>query len=628
MLDHVRYRPDIDGLRAVAVLAVLFYHADLGLPGGFVGVDVFFVISGYLITKLILKNTREGNFSIFEFWERRIRRIFPALAVVVFCCCAVAWILLIPRDFKDFGGSVAAQMLFISNFYFWWHSGYFDQNAEYFPLLHTWSLAVEEQFYFFYPFLLVALRSFPPRTLVAMLLILILASFGVSLAEARACPVANFYLLPSRTWELLIGALPAAVAHREKEPALVREGASWLGLAGILYAFFFYTKETPFPGAAALPPCAGAALLIWSNGTGPTWVGRLLSLRPVVFIGLISYSLYLWHWPFLVFARYLSPLQGPKAPRIILLMISAVFAVLSWKFIETPFRSRSLLKTRFQIFFSGGLVAVFLLAAGLFFYGQDGASWRFPAAALAYAQGSDDTGYRAASSLADVQNGSFKILGDPDNPAPPRFLLWGDSHAMATVSALDALSKEHHFRGLAAVHAGVPPVLGLAIGPDSVTRNEAIFAYLRDHRIPNVLLVGRWDVYSESLVRLRDTLHQTIAQLDGLGVHVYILREVPRPSVDVPRFLALSVMLRLGEPEKFQPPELSYRKDIARQNFIFEGVRPEDATFLDPTPLLIRPDGHIRIAANGQALYFDDNHLSVAGAMYLRPLFEAMFARF
>jgi peptidoglycan/LPS O-acetylase OafA/YrhL len=269
----MKYRAEIDGLRAVAVLSVLFFHANIGVSGGYVGVDVFFVISGYLITGLILKECDRGTFRIVEFWERRVRRIVPVLTVVVLSCLVAGWFLLLPLDFKELGQSVVAQAMLLSNVYFWRESGYFAQAAEVKPLLHTWSLAVEEQFYLIYPVALVALTRLSRKALVATIVFLCSVSLILSIYSSYRHPSANFYLLPTRAWELLMGSFLAALPTQRASIRWLTECLSWGGLISILCAACLYGDDTRFPGIAALLPCVGTALVIWANGHTLTSLG-------------------------------------------------------------------------------------------------------------------------------------------------------------------------------------------------------------------------------------------------------------------------------------------------------------------------------------------------------------------
>jgi peptidoglycan/LPS O-acetylase OafA/YrhL len=341
-LLQVRYRPEIDGLRAVAVVPVILFHAGIdAFGGGFVGVDVFFVISGYLITSIILAEQQEGTFSLLSFYERRARRILPALFLVMAASSLMAWLLFYPSDLEAFSRSVIATALFSSNFLFWHETGYFDTAAELKPLLHTWSLAVEEQYYILFPLFLMAMwRVAQSRTALALLLLgvasLVLAEWG-----AHKHPEAAFFLLPFRLWELALGAL-AALYLSGRQPTFglrLSQVGSGVGLALILWAVFRFDKNTPFPGFNALVPTVGAALIILF-ATPSTLIGRLLSTRLLVGVGLISYSAYLWHQPLLAFSRYKSLTEPPVWAVLGICSLTFFLAYLCWRFIELPLRRR------------------------------------------------------------------------------------------------------------------------------------------------------------------------------------------------------------------------------------------------------------------------------------------------
>jgi peptidoglycan/LPS O-acetylase OafA/YrhL len=385
LIQDFRYRPEIDGLRAIAVSVVVLYHAGLGAPGGFVGVDVFFVISGFLITSLIVKDLEAGTFTLAGFWERRIRRIIPALACVVLATLLAGWFMLLPNDFAELGRSAVYLGLFSANIYFWRSSGYFDGAAEQKPLLHTWSLAVEEQFYLVFPLLLVGLFAIPLLRRRGGLLSLfglgILVSLGASAWGVILRPDATFYLLPTRAWELLLGAAVALIpvpasagdgvfAGRIALTNNFRELLSSAALLGIILPSWHYTSDTPFPGIAALPPCLSTALFIWVTGVCSAesrvpLVARALSVRPLVFVGLISYSLYLWHWPLIAFSNYASMKPPSAGERWLLVVASVLLAALSWRLVEQPFRTRRLCKSRRSIFAMGGLAMGCILCVGL-----------------------------------------------------------------------------------------------------------------------------------------------------------------------------------------------------------------------------------------------------------------------
>jgi len=641
--SHSKYQAFVDGLRAIAVLAVIFYHAGLGFGGGYVGVDVFFVISGYLITGLILNDLDAGQFHILEFWERRVRRILPALAVVALACFVAAWFLFFPQDFREFGRSMLAQALLVSNIYFYLDASYFAQGVELKPLLHTWSLAVEEQFYLFFPFLLMALSRLPRKFLVPIIVLLCGLSFGLSIYSSYTHPRANFYLLPTRAWELLIGAFLAAAPLRLVTRRWLLELFGWIGLLAILGAVFLYNRDTRFPGLAAALPCVGAALVIWANTQSVTSTGQLLAARPVVFVGLISYSLYLWHWPVLVFYKYWALGQPAPLQRLLLLLLSVALAALSWKFIETPVRKRVVLRLRWKIFAFGGAATATLFLLGLTIYELHGVPSRIPPDALRYLtggpgaiEGNDPVGGRQLS-LRNAQNGDFNPFGLNDTNLPVGLLVWGDSHAQVELPVLDLLCKEHSVRGLAATHSQTAPLVGFesqgawSLGRDSVGFNNAVADFIRRQRVSNVLIIARWDYYIETdkgTERLHQGVLATIKALHDSGAKIWIMRQVPQYPWDVPKALATAVM-HGQNPEDLGLPRPEQQAQARRQEPIFEGITSSfpEVTVLDPTAFFLDAAGRCRVAKNGQALYFDSDHVSAAGTMMLQPLFEPIFGR-
>jgi peptidoglycan/LPS O-acetylase OafA/YrhL len=642
MSAHLKYRAHIDGLRAVAVMAVLLFHADLGLGGGYVGVDVFFVISGYLITGLILKDLNGGHFKITEFWERRIRRILPALVVVVLACFVAGWFLYFPLEFKELGKSVIAQALLVSNVYFWKESGYFAPAAEVKPLLHTWSLAVEEQFYLLFPFLLVTIYRFSRQSLVRTIILLWLVSFSLSVYWSYTHAPAGFFLLPTRAWELLIGAFLATVPAQRKCDHWLAEVLSWSGLLAILCAVYFFDRETKFPGFAAALPCFGTAAILWTNNHTSTSIGRLLGLRPVVFVGLISYSLYLWHWPVLVFAKYMALDPIPWPQRVLLLLASMLLAVLSWRFVEAPFRKRTVFKSRTMIFsFAGFATAVLLLAGGAIFK-LNGVPSRIPAEALQYADAANeqrafliDLCSSEKWGLKDALAGNFPELGAGDKTLPIEILVWGDSHAAALMHAFDALCSQYSVRGIIATHASTPPLLDYGtvseatLGGDCIAYNKAVADFIRSRHVRDVVLVANWNKYIDldnGTERIRGGLLATIGALQEAGVRIWVVRTVPRYRWSIPDALGQAVW-RGRDPETLGLPLAEYRKQSDRRDPIFQGLEKlfPNVTVLDPASLFVGPNNLCRTSDGGKALYFDEGHLSPAGAMLLRPLFDPIF---
>ena len=365
----MKYRAEIDGLRALAVVPVIFFHAGFGFfSGGFVGVDVFFVISGYLITTILIDDIENKRFSIINFYERRARRILPALFFIMLVCIFFAWMWMLPYQMKDFSKSIVAVSLFASNILFWRESDYFSAAMEEKPLLHTWSLAIEEQYYFLFPIFLVTAWYFGRNKVFWMIIFMTAVSLLLSEWGWRNHAKANFYLAPTRVWELFFGSIAAFIV--QKQGVQKNNVLAMIGLATILFSIFFYNETTPFPSFYALAPALGVVLFVL-YAERETIAARLLSNRVFVGIGLISYSAYLWHQPIFVFVKLklkYSPSVGVYA---ILIFLSFVFAFLSWRYIEKPFRSKNKFKKN-VIFLYSLLGTVTFIVIGLYGYKSDG----------------------------------------------------------------------------------------------------------------------------------------------------------------------------------------------------------------------------------------------------------------
>lgn len=376
----MNYRKEIDGLRALAVLPVILFHAGFQVfSGGFVGVDIFFVISGYLITTIIIEEKKRGGFDFVNFYERRARRILPALFIVMATCLPFAWYWMLPHAMKAFSQSLVAVSVYASNILFWKTSGYFETATEFKPLLHTWSLAVEEQFYLFFPIVFIALWKIGRGFLLTGLLFIFVYSLFVAQSGAYDNPIGTFYLLKTRAWELLIGSFVSYYLSSEDKTELngiMGEILSMLGLGFIFYSIFYFDKNTPFPSLYTLLPTVGAALIILFSTT-KTLVGRLLSNRIVVGVGLLSYSAYLWHQPLFAFARQQSSNVPSKILMGQLAVLALVLAYLSWKYVETPFRNRNRF-SRKQVFIYGFVGSVFFIGVGLLGHYSNGYKNRIP----------------------------------------------------------------------------------------------------------------------------------------------------------------------------------------------------------------------------------------------------------
>jgi len=333
----VKYRNEIDGLRALAVIPVILFHAKFPFfNGGYLGVDIFFVISGYLITTYLVESLDSNTFSLVTFYEKRIRRIFPALFFVLFCCIPFAITWMFPDQLKLFSQGIISVVFFVSNFFFWLKSGYFEPSAEENPLLHTWSLAVEEQFYVLFPLLLLMLWKKPKAILYLTLTVLIASSLLFSQKISTTFPNANFYLLPSRTWELLTGTCCALILRKR---TLSSQILALVGFIFVVYSLLNFSKEMHLPNAWSLVPVVGTAMIILFAGE-KTITARILSVKIITFLGLISYSAYLWHQPIFAFARIRSLEEPNMILMLALCFLTLLLASLTWKYIEQPFRIR------------------------------------------------------------------------------------------------------------------------------------------------------------------------------------------------------------------------------------------------------------------------------------------------
>lgn len=650
----LRYRPEIDGLRAIAILAVVFFHADLGFSGGYVGVDVFFVISGFLITTLIIRDLEHGTFSFASFWERRTRRILPAMFVLTMAVLIGGWALLLPADFQSLGRSALALAVFCANIHFWLDSGYFAEPSTEKPLLHMWSLAVEEQFYFVIPLALwgawkwSVLRSRP--RLLGVFGAAFALSLAISIFRVGSNPSSTFFLLPTRAWELLAGSLLAILPPAfSRAPVSVRQVASALGLILLVWPIFVYQKDTVFPGSAALPPCLGAALVIWSNGASQTLIGRLLSLRPVVFVGLISYSLYLWHWPLFAFGTYWSIGATPFRLRLILLAGGFLLAVLSWRFVEIPFRKRQVFGSRRAILAAGvgALAMVFMLGAILVV--NHGFPQRLTDEARSYAEGKLDSSFINELTNEDVTKGGLVPLGDAAVTVPT-MLVWGDSHAMAAMQAFDSYLKEQHRSGRAATRSQQAPVLGFHRSErrsraDSLEFNESVFKWLKENPVRDVVLVGYWKFYTrdakgpsaenspvcDPLVysEMVEGLLNTVERIKLTGARPWILLDVPVHSFDVPQMLTRSVIFKQHFTASCAKPDGSNGLGGTDMETILK-IQQAGAYVIDPRSRFLDPTGtYYRITDRQVSLYYDSNHLTTKGAdWFLLPTLRESFAPF
>jgi len=646
------YRADIDGLRALAILPVMCFHAGFAFArGGFVGVDVFFVISGYLITSLIHAEMVAGRFSLVGFYERRVRRLFPALFVVLLFCVVMAPWLLLPQDLRYFGGSLFSTALFSSNIFFWLETGYFDMAAESRPLLHTWSLAVEEQFYLLFPLFLALLLRYVPRQLLAAMVVCTVLFLAAGEWVLGHSEYASFYLAPFRAWELGIGAIVALAHFPKPRSSLPADLSAAVGIAFIFGSVVMFSWRTTFPGLNALLPCVGAALVIWA-GSG-SLVNRILASRLLVFIGLISYSMYLWHWPLLVFARHYAIRDLTSVELLAVLLASVALAVFTFHFIERPFRGRNGILERGTLFALSAAITLGVCSLGLAAVAQSGWPQRFDAETLRLLAGAEDRNPRqeACSFLVgdDLRAGKACRLGRLDGHAPS-FIVLGDSQADALMPAFDRLAAERGQTGLYLGKIGCPPLLDVErVDMPFGCRefSDAARDLILASPASRIVLAARWSHYTRQPT-FRHEEHVRVVIVDDasgkrgvrgneavlargldrmLGLlgsrQVYIVSTVPEIGYDVPRTLAQSH--HLGRSIDIRPTLEQYRQRQSGVEAILAAAqRRHGFTRLDPVAVLCRT-GRCEVEHDGRALYFDGNHLSVHGAEFVQGALEPMF---
>jgi peptidoglycan/LPS O-acetylase OafA/YrhL len=632
---HPAYRPDIDGLRAIAVLSVLLFHAfPTALPGGFSGVDVFFIISGFLISSIVIKGMQQQRFSVADFYARRIRRIFPALSIVMGACIVFGWFALFPDEYKMLGKHLFGGAAFVSNFFLWNEVGYFDTASDTKPLLHLWSLAVEEQFYLIWPpALMLALRLSWKPWRVALLLAAL--SFALNVAGIHHYASATFYSPASRIWELLLGAAwagytlerGAAVTAASAAPAWRANAQSLAGLALLVLGLVLLTPTRSFPGWWALLPTLGALLLI---AAGPQAIANrlLLSNRVMVWIGLISYPLYLWHWPLLSFAHIIE--SGTPAPAIrgAALLLAVLLAWATYWLLERPIRHAA--NRRAVIVLSAAMLAV--AAVGGWLYLQAGLPQR--AAVLESAQMQkelivvEDVANAAACKKRYGFDSLYQYCLLDDVQRDPTVLLIGDSHAYHLVAGL---TRYYHQRGENLWMLGTRlPFVGMPAGSDPYQHAtpHMMELALNTASVKTVIISTTLklnDAYPDGLVAV-NALRDTVRQLQAKGKQVIYVNDVPmldfEPRACIPRAAVASSKTK----RDCSLPRATFNQHTKEHDATLAKVLkefPAMQLFDSAAPLCDAQRCHVII--DGQMMYRDTHHLSHAGDLYVSRSFARQF---
>lgn len=608
----MNYRPEIDGLRAIAVISVILCHIDL-LEGGFLGVDIFFVISGYLITGIILADLHKQQFSFAKFYERRARRILPALSTVVLASIPAAWLLMSPTQLKNFGMSLIAVMLFASNILFCKNVNYFADPASLIPLLHTWSLGVEEQFYIIFPLLFLGLYKFLPKYLLHVLAVLIICSLLLAQILSTKSPSINFYYLPTRFWELMCGAILAKMELQDNKPQLkyLKTIMPIFGLGLIIFSIMYFNQTTMHPGLATLAPVVATMCIIWFCGQRD-YVTKLLSSAPLVGIGLISYSLYLWHQPVLTYLRLYNQKPISAFTTILGLILTFGLSYITWRYIEQPCRNRALVSRR-RLTLLITIATICIISCGILFYQNNGYAKRFqiPGSVLSSLQ---HTALDAECNYANFKNHKnakwFCTLGKQVKNTPNYFIT-GDSHALAMSTAFDVITQTNNMQAVGSSYPGCIPLFGIKtnnLSPqDEITCQELkhkIFQHIQQNHIKNIIFIARWDYFTLSNRYLTNTsgqrikdidekikiftaaLNNTITTYQAIGVKVIVISQVPmqnytafdvyknlynRPLWNRTKYLREASVSRL-EHEDYQRQINDILKQFQQQNYKFINI--------------------------------------------------------
>lgn len=651
------YRKDIDGLRAIAVLSVVFYHAGFSaFRGGYLGVDIFFVISGYLITSIILSGLRTESFSFLRFYERRVRRIFPALIAMILVTVPLSWILLTPADFKDFSQSIGFALASISNLLFWIESDYFDTVSELKPLIHTWSLGIEEQFYLVFPVILMAIWHFFRKYLMIFLILLIITSLVFAEMTQRTDQAMSFYFIHTRAWELMTGSLIAywgllKPVNSSKNIILIQ----LIGLIFIFGSIFLFSFETAHPGFITVIPVIGSALLLRYGNSGRL-INLLLGNIVLVKIGLISYSLYLFHHPIFAFMRHYLLAEPSFYNYILGILFSITVAYGSYKFIETPFRNKDIIKGKIFWPLNAFLVSL-LIGISIFGHVTDGYPKRLgnELSKIYKAEKGIEPTTRDGGSCHGTFPNKLCMIGDKKSQTPSWALI-GDSHAATLGLALDETLKQIGSSAIQLTQGGCSYALNLTkIGANCFEMNQLVRSEILKSDIKNIVIAGRYvrnldlkgfdngeggiedsqeDNYYEPLIytnnldrrsSVMSSYFDSINELLLAGKNVYLIYPIPEVGWDVPRQI-LKYKIH-GINDQVSTSASNYYKRSSEVINIFDNLPDVNNLHrIYPDNIFCNTELENRCITElaGELLYFDDDHLTTAGAKLLtKVIFES-----
>lgn len=624
----MKYRSEVDGLRALAVLPVILFHSGSPLfQGGFVGVDVFFVISGYLITSIIVSDLNKGSFSILDFYERRARRILPALVLVTVACIPFSILWMAPGQLKDFSESIVAVALFVSNVFFWSEGGYFSAAAELKPLLHTWSLAVEEQFYLLFPLFLTLVWRFGRNVTLLAIFSCAIVSLGLAEWASRSSPSANFYFAPTRAWELLAGTCCALVSPQLSLKA--KNLISFAGLAAIFIAIFLYDESISTPSLFTALPVLGTAAVLLCADQG-TLTQRVLSTKVAVKIGLISYSSYLWHHPLFAFARLKTATEPDLTAMYFLAGVSLLFGYITWRWIEQPFRRKSkpAISTRNGVFLCslGSMIGIVLLAGSAYL------------ARERYWQGLGPSSPVYLEMRLSVNHGlhpdcegRYTESANCRTSENPQILLWGDSFAMHLAQGLVASSKtvglQQHTMSVCSPIIGIAPVTAdrpLSWSESCIDFNNKVLDWLSDKDVRLVVLSSPFEaILGESLLVssgdlregdnldfVAEKIRETAYKIREKGAQVVIVSPPPTSGWDIGQCLFRQIHFGLEDSTCNFPQNY-----LQRPYELLERVQEDVPVYWLGNDIC--SGGNCKPFVENAMLYRDRSHLSKEGSDFL-----------
>lgn len=643
------FSKEIQGLRAIAVLSVVLFHFGFyGLEGGYLGVDIFFVISGYLIGQIIMKDLQSNQFSLIDFYKNRAARLFPNLLLMLFVSVIVSWFLLKPYDFFQFGKSLQFSGLYVTNIVFSKQQGYFDISRELKPLLHTWSLSIEEQFYLFLPIFLICIKKLALRYKLLMIGCVITCSFAYKFWLINSLPINSFFSFPGRIWELGLGvffaALPAQIKQRLQGQTLIAA----ISIAVIAIYLLILHETMTYAGVISIGCCIATGLLILSSPN--TWVGKILSTKLMVYFGAISYSLYLWHWLVLITIKNATPGLNPLIEFGLLLSISIVIAHLAWKYVETPFREKKNTFSSKQVFICVFLFTALTAAAGGYIYAKNGFPERFPSH-IKISKNIESFDWKTSTGLSPNKSPACSlnkkealrtndcISGDINSTKT--VLVIGDSHAASIQAAFDIAGQKTKVRVMTAVGPGCPPLVGIKSfnGADDICEklnfDHHFQSLLKSQKFEKVYFVAFWDMYARgsrshgrllrpthfisnetttslnsetSQLVLNNALIKTIELINQHGAKAILVQDVPtlpNPIQDLNDGFTQSI-------EEVSPQQTFIKE------FLSDQKKPMLQTIDLANTLCINQICHTYL--NGYYLYNDNNHITNAGAALAIPL--------